>query len=129
MQHRIVARRLRARPRVMVSGCFDLLHSGHIAFLEDAATYGQLHVAIGSDKTILKLKGKPPVNSEQERLYIIKSLRCVDEAFVSSGSGLFDFAPELDRISPDIFFVNADGDSIAKRQVIEPCQNIITVQL
>lgn len=119
MQHRVVVRNLRARPRVMVSGCFDLLHSGHIAFLEEAATFGRLHVAIGSDKTILKLKGKPPVNSEQERLYIVKSLRCVDEAFISAGSGLFDFAPELQRISPDIFFVNADGDSIDKRQMVE----------
>src|SRR5215212_6961896 len=102
MQRRLVVRNLHARPRVMVSGCFDLLHSGHIAFLEEAATLGRLHVAIGSDKTILKLKGKPPINSESERLYIVKSLRCVDEAFISSGTGLFDFAPEIDRVSPDL---------------------------
>jgi cytidyltransferase-like protein len=119
MQHRLVVRNLRGKPRVMVSGCFDLLHSGHIAFLEEAAALGRLTVAIGSDKTILKLKGKPPVNCEQERLYIVKSLRCVEEAFISSGSGMFDFLPELNRVSPDIFFVNADGDSAAKRQAIE----------
>ena len=42
--------------KVMVSGCFDLLHSGHIKFFETAAKYGQLFVCIGSDKNIYKLK-------------------------------------------------------------------------
>ncbi len=58
------------RKKVFVSGCFDLLHSGHIAFFEQAANYGDLYVAIGSDKTIFELKGREPVNSEDERLYM-----------------------------------------------------------
>ena len=45
-------------PRVFVSGCFDMLHSGHVAFLEEAATYGALTVGIGSDATIAALKGR-----------------------------------------------------------------------
>src|SRR5689334_4891193 len=110
---------LRLRPRVMVSGCFDLLHSGHVAFLQNAARLGDLHVAIGSDRTIVQLKGKPPVTGERERLYMIKSLRCVSDAFVSSGTGLCDFLPDLDRVAPDVFFVNADGDTPLKRQTIE----------
>ena len=44
--------------KVFVSGCFDLLHSGHIAFLETAASYGDLYVCIGSDKTVYDLKGR-----------------------------------------------------------------------
>ena len=43
----------------MVSGCFDVLHSGHIAFLEEAASYGELYVSIGSDETILHYKKRP----------------------------------------------------------------------
>lgn len=105
--------------KVMVSGVFDLLHSGHVAFLEEAASLGVLHVAIGSDRTVLELKGRPPVTSEYERLYLIRALKCVTEAVISSGSGLLDFLPEFERFRPDIFFVNSDGDTRAKRQAIE----------
>jgi cytidyltransferase-like protein len=115
------ALRLRLRPRVLVSGCFDLLHSGHVAFLEEAATHGDLYVAIGLDRTVVQLKGRPPVNDENERLYLVRSLRCVHEAFISSGAGVCDFRPELQRVRPDIFFVNADGDTQLKRQTIEAC--------
>jgi cytidyltransferase-like protein len=103
----------------MVSGSFDLLHSGHVTFLEEAATHGQLHVAIGSDRTHLELRGRPAVTSEQERLFIVRALRCVHEAFISSAAGMLDFLPELKRIKPDIFFVNRDGDTLAKRHAIE----------
>ena len=77
--------------KIFVSGCFDLMHSGHVAFLEEAARFGDLYVALGSDRTIFELKGRTPVNSEEERLYMIKSLACVKNAFVSSGSGIMDF--------------------------------------
>jgi cytidyltransferase-like protein len=103
----------------MVSGCFDLLHSGHIAFLEQAATHGQLHVAVGSDRTVQSLKGRPPITSEHERLYMIRSLRCVHDAFLSTGSGVLDFLPELRRLKPAIFFLNEDGDTPEKRQTVE----------
>ena len=50
--------------KVFVSGCFYLLHSGHIEFFKQAAQYGDLYVAVGSDKTLFDLKGRLPVNSE-----------------------------------------------------------------
>ena len=98
------------RPTVLVSGAFDLLHSGHVAFLQAAAAYGDLHVAVGSDRTVSELKGRPPVNSEAERLYMVKSVACVTEAFVSSGAGMLDFEPELRRLRPGVFVVNSDGN-------------------
>lgn len=100
--------------KVMVSGCFDLLHSGHIAFLEQAATYGDLYVALGSDVTVYDLKGRPPVNNEDERLYMMRSLSCVSEAFISGGSGILDFADELRTLRPDLFIVNEDGNTPQK---------------
>jgi cytidyltransferase-like protein len=100
--------------KVFVSGSFDLLHSGHIAFLQEAATYGDLYVAIGSDATIYGLKGRVPINHEQERLYLMRSVGCVKEAFISSGSGILDFEPELRRIQPDVFVVNEDGTTPEK---------------
>jgi cytidyltransferase-like protein len=105
--------------KVFVSGCFDLLHSGHITFFQEAAKYGDLYVAIGSDRTIYELKGRPPVNSEQERCFMIQSLNSVTKAFISSGSGMLDFIDELKAIHPDIFIVNEDGNTPDKRQLCE----------
>jgi cytidyltransferase-like protein len=105
--------------KVFVSGCFDLLHSGHVAFFQSAAEYGDLYVAIGSDKTIFELKGRRTVNSEEERLYMIQSLGCVHQAFISGGSGMLDFGQELDEVQPDIFVVNEDGDLSEKQKLCE----------
>ncbi|MGB1287192.1 MAG: adenylyltransferase/cytidyltransferase family protein, partial [Aggregatilineales bacterium] len=105
--------------QVFVSGCYDLLHSGHVAFFQKAAEYGDLTVALGSDKTVYELKGRTPINSEQERLYMVQSINIVKEAFVSSGSGLLDFEPELRARQPDIFVVNQDGNTPQKRVLCE----------
>lgn len=101
-------------PRVFVSGCFDLLHSGHIAFLESAAAHGDLYVALGSNRTVYELKGRLPVNNEQERLYMVAALGCVKKAFISGGSGILDFEGELRDLKPDIFVVNEDGSTPQK---------------
>jgi len=77
--------------KVFVSGCFDLFHNGHVAFLEEAASYGDLYVAVGSDATISGLKNKKTVFNQDERLFIVRSLRCVKEAAIAEGSGVLDF--------------------------------------
>ena len=66
--------------KVFVSGCYDMLHSGHVAFFKDAARYGDLYVGIGSDATILGLKARQTVCSEAERLYMVKAIRHVKDA-------------------------------------------------
>lgn len=104
---------------VMVSGCFDLLHSGHVAFFEAASAYGDLYVALGSDKTVFDLKGRLPINSEQERLFMVKAVRCVKDAFVSRGSGLLDFVDEFKALRPDRFVVNADGHTADKASLCQ----------
>ena len=101
--------------KVFVSGCFDILHSGHIAFFEEASSYGDLYVALGSDQTVFKLKGRLPVNNEDERLFMASSVRSVKEAFVSQGSGMLDFLKEFKKMQPDIMVVNADGDLSEKQ--------------
>jgi len=100
--------------KVFVSGCYDMLHSGHVAFFEEAATYGDLYVGIGSDKTINALKGRKTINTDSERLYMVKALKAVKDAWINSGSGIIDFAEEVKRLKPDVFFVNSDGHSLAK---------------
>lgn len=103
----------------MVSGCYDLLHSGHIEFFQQAAKHGDLYVALGSDKTVFDLKGRAPVNSEQERLFMVQSVAGVKEAFISTGSGILDFLTEFNELKPDVFVVNEDGNIPAKRQLCE----------
>ncbi|MBK7981862.1 MAG: adenylyltransferase/cytidyltransferase family protein [Ignavibacteriae bacterium] len=106
--------------KVMVSGCFDLLHSGHIAFFKLASKFGKLYVAVGSDANLVLLKRKAPYFSQAERVYMVNSIRFVEEAFVASGSGMLDFKPDLERIKPDIFVVNTDGHTAEKEKL---CKN------
>lgn len=102
--------------KVFVSGCYDMLHSGHVAFFKEASQYGDLYVGIGSDATIQELKHRRTIYSETERLYMVKSIRYVKDAFINPGSGMMDFAELVEQIRPDIFVVNEDGGSDIKRQ-------------
>lgn len=102
---------------VFVSGCFDMLHSGHIAFLKEASGFGEVYIGLGSDKTIKDLKGRDTINSEEERLYMLSALACVAGVKVNKGSGLLDFLPDMRELKPDIFVVNEDGHSPEKEQI------------
>ena len=107
--------------KVFVTGCYDLLHSGHVEFFRQAAQYGDLYVAIGSDKTIYGLKGRKTVNNEQERLFMVKAVSCVRDAFISEGAGILDFEAELREMRPDYFVVNSDGNISEKQEL---CQEL-----
>ena len=102
--------------KVFVSGCYDLLHSGHVEFFRQAAEYGELYVGIGSDETILHYKGHRTMYNEQDRLFMVKSIRYVKDAFINAGSGIMDFIPTVDALKPDILLVNEDGDKAEKRR-------------
>ena len=106
-------------PRVFVSGCYDLLHSGHVEFFQQASQFGDLYVGIGSDATYLEYKHRKPMFPQEERLFMVKNIKAVKEAYINEGSGVIDFIPTLDLVQPDIFVVNAEGGSAAKRQLCE----------
>ena len=106
--------------KVFVSGCFDVLHSGHIAFLEEAASYGDVYVSIGSDATVMALKNRKTMYTEQERKYMLEAIRFVKKVYIGPDTGkILDFAPLLDEVKPDIFFVISDGTSDAKKEFVE----------
>ena len=105
--------------KVFVSGCYDLLHSGHVEFFQQASQFGELYVGIGSDATYLEYKHRKPMFPEQERLFMVKNIKAVKEAYINEGRGIIDFIPTLDIVKPDIFVVNAEGGSAAKRQLCE----------
>ncbi|HLN22221.1 MAG TPA: adenylyltransferase/cytidyltransferase family protein [Bacteroidales bacterium] len=104
---------------VMVSGCYDLLHAGHIAFFKTAAQYGKLHVFLGKDENIKLLKGKAPYFSQDERRFMVQSVRYVDKASICSGMGMLDFAEDMKRLKPDYFVVNSDGFTPDKKKLCD----------
>ena len=105
------------KKKVFVSGCYDLLHSGHVEFFKQASQYGDLYVGIGSDKTIQQLKGHKTLYGERERLFMVRAIRYVKEAYINQGDGMLDFLPTLDIVHPDCLVVNEDGDREEKRQL------------
>ena len=105
------------RKKIFVSGCFDILHSGHVAFLQEAAQFGDLYVGLGSDKTISDLKGRKTINSEEERLYMLEALKCVHKVKINNGSGIMDFFDDIKSLKPDVFIVNEDGHTPEKQQI------------
>jgi len=109
---------MQPKKKVFVSGCFDLLHCGHIEFFRTAARYGDLYVSIGNDENLKLLKNKVPIYSQEERLFMIRALKCVTHAFIAQGMGIMDFLDELEEIRPDIFVVNEDGHSEQKEKII-----------
>jgi cytidyltransferase-like protein len=105
------------RKKVLVTGCYDWLHSGHVRFFEEASAYGDLYVVAGNDANVRNLKGEGhPLQTQEERRYMVGSIRFVRQALVSSGWGWLDALPEIDKLHPDIYLVNEDGDVPEKRE-------------
>jgi FAD synthetase len=101
---------------VLASGTFDLLHLGHVRFLEEAKKAGgenaELVVIVARDSTVKARKGKKPVMPEDQRRALVESLKVVDEAIL----GLEDFSIDkvIEKIKPDVIAVGHDQDGIEK---------------
>lgn len=106
----------RSQKKVIVTGCFDWLHSGHVRFFEEVSGLGELYVGVGHDANLKLLKGEGhPLFPEAERRYMVQSIRYVKEALITSGHGWMDAEPEIERIGIDAYAVNEDGDKPEKR--------------
>jgi len=108
--------RRRAARHVVATGSFDWLHTGHVRFFEEAAALGELAVVVGHDANIRVLKGEGhPHFGQEERLFMVAAVRTVARALLSTGTGWMDAAPEIERLRPEIYVVNEDGDKPEKR--------------
>lgn len=106
--------------KVVVTGCYDWFHSGHVRFFEEVSELGDLYVVAGSDANVRLLKGEGhPMFSQDERWYMVRSIRHVQDALISSGHGWMDAEPEIEILKPDIYAVNEDGDKPEKRAFCE----------
>ncbi len=105
------------RKKVLVTGCYDWVHSGHVRFFEEVSAYGDLYVTVGRDANIRLLKGPGhPLFPQAERRYIVGAIRYVTQALIATGDGWMDADPEIRRLKPDIYAVNEDGDKGGKRE-------------
>ena len=102
---------------VVVTGCYDLFHSGHVRFFEEVAALGDLTVVVGNDAAVRQLKGAGhPLFPAAERRYLVASVRHIAQALVSTGMGWLDAEPEIATVQPAIYAVNEDGDRLEKRE-------------
>jgi len=99
---------------VLASGVFDLVHYGHVYFLQEAKKAGgenaRLVVVVARDKTVERLKGRPSVLPEEQRRAIVEALKPVDEAIL--GREDFNVEEILREIKPDIVAVGHDQTDI-----------------
>lgn len=101
---------------VLASGVFDLLHLGHVKFLEEAKKAGgkdaELLVIIARDSTVEKNKGRKPIMTENQRRALVESLKVVDEAVL--GFEEFDIGEVIKRIKPEVIALGYDQEDMEK---------------
>jgi len=108
--------KIKKKKIVVASGTFDLLHLGHVKYLEEAKKAGgknaELIVIVARDSTVEKRKGKKPVMPEDQRRSLVESLKVVDEAIL----GFEDFSIDkvIEKLRPDVIAVGHDQEGIER---------------
>jgi cytidyltransferase-like protein len=107
----------------MVSGCYDILHAGHIRFFEQAAALGEeLIVCVATDATIAAYKGRRPAMPELQRLEVVRALRVVSAAFLGDDeakeTAWKDFESGIYQFRPSLFAVTIDDLNAAPKRAM-----------
>ena len=112
-----MARKTSKRRVVLASGVFDLLHLGHVKFLEEAKKAGgenaKLVVIVARDSTVNDSKGRKPIMPENQRRALVESLRVVDAAVL--GIEDFDIGEVIERVKPDVIALGYDQVDMERR--------------
>lgn len=92
---------------VFTNGCFDILHRGHVAYLNEAKALGDvLVVGLNSDSSVKELKGpERPINAEQDRKFVLENLKAVDHVEIFSEQTPYNL---IDEVQPDILVKGGD---------------------
>ena len=119
---------------VLASGVFDLIHYGHIRFLEEAKKCGgpnaRLIVVVARDSTVKKMKGKEPVIPEDQRRAIVEALKPVDIAVL--GYEDFRIGDVVDKVKPDVIAVGYDQKAVeeaVKKEISDRRDKIRVVEI
>jgi len=92
--------------KVYTGGTFDLIHSGHVNFLQRCAEIGSVTVALNTDEFIAEYKGKPPVMSYDERFAVLSEFRCVTNIIPNTGGA--DSTEAIEGVNPDVIAIGSD---------------------
>lgn len=92
--------------KIYTGGTFDLIHSGHVNFLQRCAEIGSVTVALNTDEFITAYKGKPPVMSYDERFAVLSEFRCVTNIFPNTGGA--DSTETIELVNPDVIAIGSD---------------------
>jgi D-beta-D-heptose 7-phosphate kinase/D-beta-D-heptose 1-phosphate adenosyltransferase len=116
----LAAHQKKGKKVVFTNGCYDLIHVGHVRYLEEAKSYGDiLVVAVNSDDSVRKLKGeKRPLIPEQERAEVLSALSCVDYVVIFDELDPHDI---ITCLKPNVLVKGGDWtvDTIIGRDVVE----------
>jgi len=112
----MASKEMKKKTIVLASGTFDLLHLGHVKYLEEAKKAGgegaKLVVIVARDNTVEKRKGTKPIMTEDQRRALVESLKVVDEAVL--GYEDFNMEMTIEKIKPNIIAVGHDQSGIEK---------------
>ena len=97
--------------KVMAFGTFDLFHRGHEHYLREAASYGDLTVIVAREETIVKIKGRKPVDSEEKRIRNIVSFGVAKRVVLGNSK---NYLQVIDEFKPDIICFGYDQNSFTK---------------
>jgi len=107
-------------PIVFTNGCFDILHVGHVSYLQNARNIGRiLIVGINSDDSVKRLKGKGrPINNQKDRAIVLASLECVSYVTIFKEDTPFN---TIKKLKPDILVKGLDykDNSISGQELVE----------
>jgi FAD synthetase len=94
------------KKRVLIAGCFDLLHAGHIYLINEASKLGDVYVVVATDRNRKIYSGDSPIVSQDQRLEVIKSIKNVKEARLGRSDN--DTLKTVEEINPDIILLGPD---------------------
>ena len=119
LARRLARERAAGRTVALANGCFDLLHVGHVRYLEAAAREADLLlVAINDDESVRRLKGEGrPLMTADERAEIVAALRCVDYVVIFPEPTV---GPLLEVLRPDVHCKGTDytAETVPEREVV-----------
>lgn len=93
------------RPKVLIGGSFEILHPGHIHFLERAWELGEVYVVVSRDNNFLKFKKRDPVIPEEQRRLVVESIKFVSKAVLGDRE---DFLRPIEQVKPDLVLLGPD---------------------
>jgi len=112
--------KLKGKKIVFTNGCFDILHAGHVNYLEKAKNFGDILIlGLNSDRSVKSLKGKGrPINTQNDRAYILAALKAVDYVVIFDEDTPYDL---IYSIKPDILVKGGDyaGKKVVGQEIVE----------